>query len=247
MSEPTFEDQRLAELYDLLHPDRGDLDVYAAMADEFGARSVIDIGCGTGTFALLLAGRGLDVTGVDPDEASLGIARSKPGADQIRWIHGYAKDVPDLQADLATMTANVAQAITDPEDWDSTLLAAFARLRPGGRLVFETRDPAARAWLTWTRDRSYQRGDLPGFGDVERWFELTSGPDLTDGLVKFLGISVFADGTRLSVPSTLRFRTREEVTDSLIATGYVLDEVRDAPDRPGLELVFIARRPEVAT
>lgn len=32
-----------------------------------------------------------------------------------------------------------------------------------------------------------------------------------------------------------------ELEASLVATGYELNEVRDAPDRPGLEYVFIAR------
>ena len=41
--------------------------------------------------------------------------------------------------------------------------------------------------------------------------------------------------------STLRFRSRDELTNSLIAASLVVDEIRDAPDRPGRELVFIAR------
>src|SRR5215469_7708639 len=49
-----FEVPRLAEIYDPLDPDRRDLDAYAAMAGEFGASTVLDIGCGTGTFACLL-------------------------------------------------------------------------------------------------------------------------------------------------------------------------------------------------
>jgi hypothetical protein len=43
-----FADRRLAELYDPLDPDRRDLDAYGAMVDEYGARSVLDIGCGAG-------------------------------------------------------------------------------------------------------------------------------------------------------------------------------------------------------
>ncbi len=50
-----FTERRLAEVYDPLDPDRGDLAPYAAIADEFGALAVLDIGCGTGTFACLLA------------------------------------------------------------------------------------------------------------------------------------------------------------------------------------------------
>jgi hypothetical protein len=33
------------------------------------------------------------------------------------------------------------------------------------------------------------------------------------------------------------------VTASVVAAGYLVDEVREAPDRPGREMVFIARRP----
>jgi 2-polyprenyl-3-methyl-5-hydroxy-6-metoxy-1,4-benzoquinol methylase len=84
MVDAIFAERRLAEVYDPLDPDRSDLDAYAAMVDEFGAGSVLDIGCGTGTFACSLARRGLTVTAVDPAEASLAIARTKPGADRVR-------------------------------------------------------------------------------------------------------------------------------------------------------------------
>ena len=78
MVDAHYTEPRLAALYDPLDKDRSDLEVYAAMAAEFGARSVLDIGCGTGTLACLLASRGLSVTGLDPALASLDIARGKP-------------------------------------------------------------------------------------------------------------------------------------------------------------------------
>ena len=241
MVDPIFAEPRLAQVYDPLDPDRRDLDAYAAMIDEFGARSVLDVGCGTGTFACLLARRGIAVTGLDPAAASLAVARTKPGAGGVRWVHGYATDLPALQVDLATMTSNVAQVFLTDEDWAATLGAVAAALRPGGRLVFETRDPAARAWREWTRERTYERTVIPGVGGVERWSEVI---DVSGQLVTFHGTFVFdADGARLTSDSTLRFRTREEIVASLAAAGYLLDEVRGAPDRPGLEMVFIARRP----
>ena len=77
---------RLAAVYDLLDSDRRDLDAYAARVEEFAARSVIDLGCGTGTLACLLARRGVEVTGVDLAEASFRFsqARSRGGPLGLR-------------------------------------------------------------------------------------------------------------------------------------------------------------------
>jgi SAM-dependent methyltransferase len=240
MPEAIFAHPRLARIYDPLDPDRGDLDAYAAMAAEFGARSVLDVGCGTGTLACLLARRGLAVTGVDPALASLEVARAKPGADAVRWLHGDATSLPPMQADLATMTGNVAQVFVSDEDWAATLRGAHAALRPGGRLVFETRDPARQAWRGWTREQTRTRTEVPRVGVVEKWQELTM---VSGELVSFRSVFVFeADGAVLTSESTLRFREPVDVERSLSAAGYRLDEVRDAPDRPGLEFVFIAIR-----
>ncbi len=240
--DPIFAQRRLAEVYDPLDPDRSDLDAYLAMVDEFAAESVLDIGCGTGTFACLLAARGLAVTAVDPAQASLTVARTKPGANRVRWIHGYLPDVRPLKVDLITMTANVAQVFLTNQDWASTLRTASTLLGTGGRLIFETRDPAARAWLEWTPDQSYKHQVIPGVGGVQAWVQVT---DLSPPFVSFRWTFIFdADGARLTSDSMLRFRTRDEVTASLAATGYLLNDVREAPDRPGHELVFIAHRAE---
>src|SRR4029450_4432440 len=116
-------------MYDVLDPDRSDLDVYAAIAQELGATRVLDVGCGTGAFALLLAERGLEVIGVDPAGASLAVARAKPGAERVRWIHGDARALPPLAVDLATMTGNVAQAIVAESDWEAAPAGAHAAPR----------------------------------------------------------------------------------------------------------------------
>jgi SAM-dependent methyltransferase len=242
LADAIFEHPRLAAIYDALDPDRSDLDVYAAVAEELGAIRVLDVGCGTGTFALLLAERGLDVVGVDPAGASLGVARAKPGAERVRWIHGDATALPSLAVDLATMTANVAQAIADESDWDDTLRGVYDALRPGGHLVFETRDPAYQAWKEWNHAASHVVTQIDGVGAVESWYELT---DVSLPLVSFRATCVFPDGEVLTSDSTLRFRERDEVESALAAHGYVVEEVRGAPDRPGRELVFFARRPQL--
>ncbi|GGW44909.1 class I SAM-dependent methyltransferase [Streptomyces caelestis] len=241
MADECFRHPRLAAVYDALDPDRADLGPYLRMAEESGARRVLDIGCGTGVFALLLAERGVDVVGVDPAGASLDVARGKPGGGRVRWIHGDATTLPPLTADLATMTGNAAQAVVDPEDWRRTLRGAREALRPGGRFVFETRVPARRAWEEWNREASHTVTDVPGAGAVESWVELL---DVSGPLVTFRWTYVFAsDGQVLTSDSTLRFREREEVEAELVAQGYVVEGVRDAPDRPGREFMFVARRP----
>ena len=241
MADALFGEPRLAAIYDLVEGERGDLDHYLAMAAEFGARSLLDVGCGTGTLACQAASRGLDVTGVDPAAASLDVARGKPGAERVRWRHGDATGLPELQVDLATMTANVAHVFLTDEDWAATLRGVHAALRPGCHLVFEVRDPARRAWERWTRENTYQSLDVPGIGRVDTWWDLTG----VDGaLVSYRRTYVFAaDGATLTSDSTRRFWSRAEIEASLRLAGYALAEVRDAPDRPGYEWVFIARRP----
>ena len=88
--DPAFADPRLAWLYDVLDGERGDLDAYVAVVEEVGATSVVDIGCGTGCLAVRLAEAGIDVVGVDPAAASLEMARAKPYADRVTWLHGDA-------------------------------------------------------------------------------------------------------------------------------------------------------------
>ncbi|MEU8710173.1 class I SAM-dependent methyltransferase [Streptomyces sp. NPDC048565] len=240
MADDCFGHPRLAAIYDRLDPDRSDLDPYLRMAEEFGARQVLDIGCGTGVFALLLADRAIEVVGIDPAQASVDVARAKPGSERVRWICGDATALPPLQVDLATMTANVAQAIAEPDTWQRTLQGAYEALRPGGHLVFETRDPAGRAWEEWTRENSCRVTEIPGAGSVESWVQLI---DVSWPLVTFRWTYAFAaDGQVLTSDSTLRFRERNAVETELAAHGYVVQDVRGAPDRPGRELVFLARR-----
>ena len=229
-----FADPRLAPLYDVFDDDRSDLDVYAAIAKELGAQRVLDVACGTGSFAVLLAGLGFDVVGVDPAAASLEVARGKPGSAQVRWLEGDATTLPPLAVDLATMTGNVAQAIVDPGDWHGALQRIHAVLRSGGTLVFETRDPRRRGWEEWTRDRTHRVAD-----GVECWTELT---EVALPLVSFRTTLVLASGDVVTSDSTLRFRERDEVEADLADHAYELLEVRDAPDRPGHELVFLAQR-----
>ncbi|WP_375387463.1 class I SAM-dependent methyltransferase [uncultured Amnibacterium sp.] len=243
MANEEFTDPRLAEIYDELDGDRADLHLYLDIADRLGASRVLDIGCGTGALAVLLAERGLDVVGVDPAAASLDVARVKPGGERVTWLLGSADVFRGSDRDLVVMTGNTAQQFTGDQQWRDLLARAHAALVPRGHLVFETRTPGAKAWETWTGPRTRRTVDLEGVGAVETWTEVLASQL---PLVRFRSSWTFEpDGETLTSVSTIRFRSEAEVRADLGAAGFTVIDLLDAPDRPGLELVFIAERPAV--
>jgi SAM-dependent methyltransferase len=238
-ADPIFADPRLAQLYDVFDGPRHDLASYLDIATELQARSILDVGCGTGSFAVLAASRGFAVTAVDPAAASLAIARTKPYAERVTWQHGGVESAPMTWVDLALMTGNVAQVFLTDRSWADVLQQVRARLNPGGHLVFETRRMADRAWERWARDPDKSTMQVPGVGAVKHWREILS---VELPLVSFRHSYRFPDGDVLESDSTLRFRTDAENRASLADAGFAVVDVRDAADRPGAEFVYMARR-----
>lgn len=201
MPDACFSHPRLARVYDPLDPDRSDLDTYVNLVAEFGAETVLDVGCGTAS----------DVAGDTARRNSF---------------------------DVATMTANVAQVFLDDRDWLSTLSAIRCCLRPGGKLVFETRDPADRAWERWTKEATHRSVDLEEMGTVEQWVETTH---VEGEFVTFISPTIFhRDEERIDSTSTLRFRSKPAVERTLSDAGFRDVEVHDLPYAPGRGLLFIA-------
>jgi SAM-dependent methyltransferase len=215
-----FADPRLAGLYDALNVGRHDIDFYLALADELQARTVVDVGCGTGLLAVELAGRGHSVTGVDPSSGMLGVARARPGHEPVTWIRGDATALPAAGAELAIMTGHVAQVFLDDAAWQRNLRAIRAALAPGGRLAFESRNPAARAWERWNPADSRRRVQHPSLGTVEVWGEVLRA---TGDTVTFDEHHVLPDGEDLRYPNTIRFPALDLLTASLAAAGFALE------------------------
>lgn len=105
--------------------------------------AAVDVGCGTGSQALLLhrSQPGARIIGVDPDPAVLAIAREKAekagAGDAIDWRGGFGEEAAEIAgpgtADVAVSSLVLHQC---PIETKRSLLAAMHRvLGPGGRLV----------------------------------------------------------------------------------------------------------------
>lgn len=249
MSDAAFEHPRLAAIYDTMNTSRDDTDFYVALASRVGAGAILDIGCGTGLIACELARRGHRVTGCDPAEAMLEIARWRPHGRQVRWLSGDASALPEEGADLAIMTGHVAQVFLDDTSWLSTLTAVNGALRDGGRIAFEFRNPDARAWTRWNPTDSYTTLVHPTDGPVEAWVETL---DVTGELVTFEWHYQFQrTNESLRSVSTLRFPDRATIEASLFRAGFVLETLYGDWDispfeKSSPEMIFIATRGEAS-
>jgi SAM-dependent methyltransferase len=240
MPDKIFSDPELVQVYDVFDGARDDLVLYMNIVKEFGAQKILDVGCGTGYFSVMLAEQGYEVAGIDPAAASIDFAKTKPYADQVNWIYGDTAVLPaTLSVDMAIMTGNVAHVFVYDEAWLSTLKDIRKTLKPEGYLVFEVRDPFQKAWEGWTKEKTYQRIDIDNIGFVETWTDVT---DVNDDLVSFIHTYHFENTGKTTIScSTLKFRTKDEIIQSLSNTGYDVLDIRDAPDRPNLEWVFVTR------
>jgi len=244
-----FHDPRLVALYDVWGVGREDTAFYLALAEEIGAASVLDVGCGTGQITCALAERGYAVTGVDPAGPMLDVARARPGGDLVRWIEGDASAYEGAPVDLAIMTAHVAQVIHHDPTWHATLDGIARAIRPGGHLAFESRNPEVEGWRAWSSEAPHRHFES-AFGPAEVWFEsLEVERDAEAGDLARCEIHYRfeAMGEHLVSRNALRFRPRAVLERDLRAAGFEVERVygdwdRSALDASSPEMIFVARR-----
>ncbi len=160
--------------------------------------SVLDVGCGTGTFAIVLTASRPDaqVTGIDGDPEILARAQAKAGAGAVEWSEGLAGELPlaEDSVDVATMSLVLHHLLPVQK---REALAEIARvLKPGGSLHLADwgppQDPlmsavfyVSQAIDGFQRTAEHRAGRVPallrdaGFAEVERYERLrTAGGSL---------------------------------------------------------------------
>jgi SAM-dependent methyltransferase len=218
--ERQYHDPELAQFYDWDCPWTPDFDCFASLVAD--ARSVLDLGCGTGIFAAELAARGAVVVGVDPAAAMLDVARARSGGDRVTWIEADARGL-DLgqRFEAVVMTGHAFQALLKRADRAAVLATIARHMEPQGRFFFDSRNPEAREWEDWTPDATRERRAHPDFGLVERWNDVQpgAGPDVVAYETHYL----LPDGRQFSAVSQIAFPAFAELSDLIAGAGLRVD------------------------
>jgi SAM-dependent methyltransferase len=239
-----FSDRRLVALYDTLNPFGEDSEFFCKQAEIRAAKTIIDLGCGTGLLTVELAKRGHQMTGIEPSEAMLAVARAKPYADQIKWIQGSFERMDGLRADMVLMTSHVAQFFLDDSAWRDTLQSAQKSLSKSGHLVFDVRrltNPPFAGWPTEDNRRTFE--NTPA-GAVEWWFKLLG---VENKRVRYeLHYFFVRSGEEIVSVNELMFRSQDDITEALSRVGFEIETIYGNwdgspvdPNSP--EMIFVAR------
>ncbi|WP_227288095.1 class I SAM-dependent methyltransferase [Boseongicola sp. H5] len=219
-----YHDPGLVSVYDALNSTREDFDFYLAQLPPLPA-TVADVGCGTGTFAVELSHRGYAVTGIEPAGMMLAQARAKDGGKDVRWIEGTMADVPSgARFDAIVMTGHAFQCILHDEDVIALFGDVERRLAANGAFLFETRNPAARAWEQWTPEHAGDPVPLAGGGAVRvvHRVEKVDGERIT--FSETYELTGSSDAPRSS-SSTLRFMSADRIVELARRAGLSAERI----------------------
>ena len=118
------------------------LDVLAPLA---GGRGALEFGIGTGRVALPLAGRGVEVAGIDLSDAMVAELRAKPGGEAIPVAIGdFASTKLQRKFALVYLVFNTIMNLTTLEDQIACFRNANDHLEPEGTFVIEVGVPQLR-------------------------------------------------------------------------------------------------------
>ena len=139
----------LAQSYDRLTNDvdyNATVDFYYEILNREGLapRTAVDLACGTGSVALLLAKRGLQVTAVDMSWEMLTIAQQKAMEAQV-YPQFVCQTLQTLHlprgVDLAVCALDSLDYILDPADCQKAIQRIYKALNPGGCFIFDVNTP----------------------------------------------------------------------------------------------------------
>jgi len=119
------------------------------------------------------------------------------------------------------MTGHAFQCLLTDEDQLAFFQTVAAHLAPGGRFMFDSREPACQEWLEWMPDRSQRTLWHPELGQVRAWNDARHDP--ATNLVSYDTFYEAADGRRWQAQSRIRFTPQFELGRRLAVAGLAAD------------------------
>jgi SAM-dependent methyltransferase len=132
-----------AKYYDLLYKDKdytSEVEYIRRLMSRFSnnVKTILELGCGTGKHASLLAQRGYEVTGVDQSETMLEAARSRGEGLSVKFVNGDVRDVQlNTSFDVVLSLFHVVSYLINSNDLDSAFKNAAKHLNRGGIFIFD--------------------------------------------------------------------------------------------------------------
>ncbi|HEX3082368.1 MAG TPA: class I SAM-dependent methyltransferase [Candidatus Saccharimonadia bacterium] len=244
-----FSDPRLVAVYDTVCPLGDEKDFYLSLAAKVSARTVIDLGCGTGLLTWEFARRGYHMIGAEPAALMLEAAKRRFGDHPAEWIHGSATALGRHDADMAFMSGHVAQFFLEDAEWQAALSHLHAAVKPGGILAFESRNPDAPLFPGWPTAAAPERLHDPQAGPIEWW---SHNLQRHGSRVRYeIHYRFPKTGEEIVSHNELIFRSRAEITQSLEDAGFAVQHVYGGWDETPAtatspEMIFVASRPEAS-
>lgn len=245
--ESYFDAQYLLEYEPIFSPARDRADV-ARLIEIVGlptGERLLDVPCGQGRHAHLLAEAGFDVTGLDYSKHLLDVARRRGIASNLRYVRGDMRALPAKWTGRFAAVLNLFTSFGfffDPAD-DLRTMREFARvLQPGGQLVWHggSRDGVMARFLS----RDWWKSEDGTLVAHERTFDPLSG---------ILSIRSHWNGKRASGEREHRIRlyTASRLAELCQSAGLIVEEAfdgwSDAPlTRRSSEMLLVARKSELA-
>ena len=240
--------ENLAASYDRL---TGDVDYEATVAfynailrqEGLRPRTAVDLACGTGSVAVLLARQGLRVTGVDLSEDMLTVAWEKaqdlPNPPQFVCQPLQKLSLP-RGVDLAVCALDSLDYITDPRDCAQAIRRVYKALNPGGIFIFDVNTPEKLRAMD---------GQVFLDEDDDVYCVWRGEFDEETNICSY-GMDLFQRRGSLWLRSFEEHReyaySREQLTDYLRAAGFthirVYGDRRLAPPEPGEQRIYFSAR-----
>ena len=133
---------------------------------------LLDAACGEGSFAVGMAEKGYQVTGLDQSRQMIGLARkrAREAGAAVRFLVEDMRSIPfESKFDLVTCFFDSLNYLLTVGDLKDAFQNAYDALRPGGLYIFDMNTIYGLV-VDWMREETYIQNEADDFFELHRQF-----------------------------------------------------------------------------